>query len=107
MNINRVCTVFAVGITLLLVSATGCKHGPKKPTTPVTDTQAPPTKAQLRSLMDQREKKLQDQIDSMQDQIRTLSVRTESLAQFHGARMSPKWVEQVKAARAEASRPAD
>jgi hypothetical protein len=102
---SRAALSFALGLLLWMTS--GCKHAPPKNTTPVTETQAPLAKSALRPLMDPRERETQIQIDSMQDQIRDLTTRTEALARFHGVRMGPKWVDKVQAAREEASRPAD
>ncbi len=82
----------------------GCRHAPPKNTTPVTDTQAPVLKTLARPPVDPAEKRLQQQIEEMQDQIASLTTRSESMARFHGAQMSPKWIERVQAARAEASR---
>ena len=109
MNTNRIFSrgalSFALGLFLWMTSA--CKHTPPKNTTPVTETQAPPVKSALRPLVDSREKEAQDQIDSMQEQIRALTARTEVLSRFHGIRMSPKWIEKVKTAREGASRPSE
>lgn len=74
---------------------------------PVTDVQAPTAKSALRPLVEPREKELQNQIDGMQEQIRIMTSRTEAMAAFHGIRMNAKWVEKVKAAREEGSRPSD
>lgn len=85
----------------------GCRHGPPKNTTPISETQAPVAKRTPRPDANPREKEFQAQIDLMQEQIKALAARTEALAQFHGLRMPPKWVEKLQAARADASRPAE
>jgi hypothetical protein len=109
MNTNMIFSRGALSLTvgLFLWTAAGCKHAPPKNTTPITDTQAPTAKSALRPLVEPREKEIQIQIDSMQDQIRDLMARTEVLFKFHAVRMGPKWMEKVQAAREEASRPAD
>lgn len=110
MNINRISSRCALVFTLgLFLCTSGCKHNPapKKSTMPVTDVQAPTAKPELRLLVEPREKELQNQIDTMQEQIRILTARTEAMAAFHAIRMGPQWVEKVKAAREEGSRPAD
>lgn len=101
----RVAGCLALG--LLLLSAVGCKSTPKSPpknTTPVTDTQAPSVREALRPMTTSEEKRMQDQIDAMQDQIRVLGARTDALATSYGALMSPQWRNKVLDARAGASR---
>lgn len=95
----------------LLCAIVGCKHSepapPPKSKVPVTETQAPVAKRVPLPAEDPREKELQGQIDLMQEQTKILTSRTEALAAFHGLRMTPKWIEKVQAARADASRPAE
>ena len=108
MNTNRLLLCSVLGLILWAVA--GCKHREKKvprPTTPVTETQAPVPRNVSRSSADSRERELQGQIDAMQEQIRALTARTEALAGFHRVRMGPEWVEKVEAARADASRPSE
>jgi hypothetical protein len=100
----RTALSLALGSSLWM---SGCKHGPPKITTPVTDVQAPMIKSVSRPAVDPKEKQFQEQIDLMQEQIRSLAARTEALARSHGVRMGPKWVEKVQAAREEGSPPAD
>lgn len=109
MNMNMIFSRGALSLTLglFLWTTAGCKHAPPKNTTPVTETQAPTAKSALHPLLDPREKEVQAQIDSMQDQIRDLTTRTEVLSKFHAGRMGPKWMEKVQAAREDATRPAD
>jgi TolA-binding protein len=109
MNTNRIFSrgALSCALCLFLWMASGCKHTPPKNTTLVTETQAPTVKSVLRPLVDPREKEAQEQIDSMQEQIRTLAARTEVLHRFHRIRMSPKWLDKVQATREEASRPAE
>jgi hypothetical protein len=109
MNTNRIFSrgALAFPLVLFLWMTSGCKHAPPKNTTPVTETQAPPVKSALRPLVDPREKEAQNQIDSMQEEIRILTARTEALESFHRIRMGPKWIEKVQTAREEASRPAE
>ena len=106
MNTNRIFSrgafFFALGLFLWMTSA--CKHSPPKSTTPVSATQAPTVKSALRPLIDPREKDAQNQIDSMQEEIRILTARTEALEKFHRIRMGPKWMDKVQAAREDASR---
>jgi hypothetical protein len=108
MNINRFLSRHALflALGLFLWTTAGCKHTAPKNRTPVTETQAPET-ARARSSVDPSEKRFQQQIDLMQDQIRTLTAQTDALARFHGAQMGPKWVDKVQAVRAEASRPSE
>jgi hypothetical protein len=110
MNIDKFPSRVVTIVTFVFcLCAAGCKHEPtvKKSSMPVTDVQAPITKPVLRPLVEPREKELQNQIDTMQEQVRTLTARTEAMAAFHAIRMGPKWVEKVKAAREEGSRPAE
>ena len=109
MNTNWIFSrgALSCALCLLLCTTWGCKHAPPKITTPVTETQAPAVTSALRPLVDPREKEAQEQINSMQEQIATLTARTEALARFHGIRMGPKWIEKVQSAREEASRPAE
>ncbi len=109
MNTNWIFSRGALSFALVLFlwMTSGCKHGPPKNTTPVTDTQAPTAKSALRPLVDPREKEAQDQIDSMQEQIRILTARTEAMEKFHRVRMTPKWIDKVQTAREDASRPAE
>lgn len=109
MNTDRLRLFSAILLGPVLLATGGCKHrekGVPKPATPVTETQAPVKKI-APSSFDLREKQLQGQIDSMQEQIRVLTARTEALAGFHRVRMGPKWVEKVEKARADASRPSE
>jgi hypothetical protein len=109
MNTNWILSrrAFSLALGVFLWTTTGCKHEPLKSKMPVTDVQAPVAKSALRPLAEPRETELQNQIEGMQEQIRTLTARTEALGNFHGLRMGPKWVEQVRTAREGASRPAD
>jgi hypothetical protein len=70
----------------------------------VTQTQAPLVASNPRPADDSGERRLQDQIDLMQEQIRILSAQTDSNARILGGQMGPKWIEKVQAARASASR---
>ena len=96
-----------VAMSLMLCLGTGCHHDPARSTLPVSEVQAPAVKAAPRPVADSAEKRLQDQINRMQEQIGTLTARTEALARFHGPRMGPNWIEKVQAAREQASRPAE
>jgi len=108
MNTNWILSRGAIVFALAsLLCAAGCKHTPPKSNTPVVDTQAPVIRSVPRAPVDPREREFQLQIESMQDEIRNLRVRTEAMAGVHGVRMTPKWVEKVKAAREKASRPAE
>jgi len=100
-----------LALGFLIWTSMGCRHGqpksPPKSTLPISETQAPPAKTVARPTENSAERRLQDQINSMQEQIGPLTARTETLARFHGVRMGPKWAEKVQAARADASRPAE
>ena len=100
-----------LALGLLVWTSTGCRHAqaksPAKSTLPISETQAPPAKTVSRPTEDPAEKRLQDQINSMQEQIGPLTARTEAMARFHGVQMGPKWIERVQAARADASRPSE
>ena len=111
---TRMKMIFRLTQTALLLAAgsfllagAGCKHAPPRNTTPLSETQAPLVADRPRPSDVLSEKRLQDQIDLMQEQIGIMSARTDALAKFHGTRMGPKWVEKVQAARADASRPAE
>jgi hypothetical protein len=100
-----------LALGLLVWTNAGCRHGkaksPARSSLPISETQAAPAKSVSRPTEDPAEKRLQDQITSMQEQIGPLTERTEAMARFHGAAMGPKWVEKVQAARANASRPSE
>ncbi len=107
MNITRfrfLQTALLLAVGSLLLAGPGCQHAPPRNTTPLSETQAPLVADRPRPSEALSEKRLQGQIDLMQEQIGLLSARTDALAQFHGTRMGPKWVEKVQAARADASR---
>jgi len=109
MNTSRILFrgALCLALVLSLWTTAGCRHASPKNTTPVSEIQAPIIKTVPRPSVDPREKEFQAQIDSIQEQIRILTARTEALAGFHSVRMGPKWVEKVQAARADASRPAE
>ena len=110
MNITRfrsIQTALLLAVFSLLLAGPGCQHAPSRNTTPLSETQAPLVADRPRPSEALSEKRLQGQIDLMQEQIGLMSARTDALAQFHGTRMGPKWVEKVQAARADASRPSE
>ena len=97
--------LLAAGLSLL--TGAGCQRArPQIPTSPAGPplqavTPAPPPEEAT------SEKRLQQKIDLMQEQIGLLSTRMDAMAKFHGPQMSPEWAEKVQAARAGASRPAE
>ena len=110
MNITRfrsIQTALLLAVGSLLLASPGCQHAPPRNTTPLSETQAPLVADRPRSSEALSEKRLQGQIDLMQEQIGIMNARTDALAKFHGTRMGPKWVEKVQAARADASRPSE
>lgn len=110
MNMTRfrsIQTALLLAVGSLLLASPGCQHAPPRNTTPLSETQAPLVADRPRPSEALSEKRLQGQIDMMQEQIGIMSARTDALAKFHGTRMGPKWVEKVQAARAEASRPSE
>src|SRR5258705_7614479 len=68
-----------LALGLLVWTSTGCRHGqaksPAKSTSPISETQAPPAKTVSRPTEDPAEKRLQGQINSMQEQIGLLTAQ--------------------------------
>ncbi len=96
----------AFSLALAVFLGAGCRHKPQTPpksTRPVTDVQVPTVASAPRSTVDPTEKRLQEQINLMQEQLGPLAARTETLARFYGSQMGPKWVGKVQRARADAS----
>jgi TolA-binding protein len=105
MNTKQIACPIALVFTLSLFVGTGigCKSQPRKNTTPVVETQAPTVVKPARSTTDPTEKRLQEQINLMQEQLGPLTARVEALSRFHGNQMNQKWSEKVQKARDEAS----
>lgn len=95
-----------LGLALVLSASAGCRHKPQTPaksTMPVTEVQAPAVTSAPRSTVDPKEKRLQEQINLMQEQLGPMTARTEALARFYGSQMGPNWVGKVQRAREDAS----
>lgn len=105
MNTKRIAwrTTFILALGLFLEAGAGCKSTPRKSTQSVADTQAPTVIKAAHPTTDSKEKRLQEQINLMQEQLGPLAARTEALARVHGSQMNQKWFEKVQAAREDAS----
>ena len=99
MNQNAIVSRAALPLALVLLvwTGAGCKHTSRKTKPAVVET---PTVSRP---VVSSERRLQDQIDSMREQIGILSARAEAAARIHGSQMSPKWVDKVEAARTSGS----
>lgn len=96
---GRVALIFV--LAMFLGAGAGCKSSARPSAPPVA--KAPPDVVVKKVVTDSREKRLQEQIGLMQEQIGPLTARTEALARFHGSQMGSKWVDKVQAAREDAS----